>query len=72
MALSATAAWRMSAAPAPLAMTATAVAVVNVASGIAAFLIERRWAARPRAVVALQHVTTALAGFFLFVSFAAA
>jgi hypothetical protein len=62
----------MSAAPPPLAMTATVVALINVASGITGLLIERRSAARPRAVVALQHVTTALAAFFLFVSFAAA
>jgi len=72
IALSVAAAWRLAATPQPLAITAALVAIINVVCAIVGLLARGRETAAPRALTALQHVTTALAGFFLFVSFSLA
>ncbi len=72
IAVSVAAAWRLAATPQPLAITAALVALINVICAIVGLLSRSREAAAPRALTALQHVTTALAGFLLFVSFSLA
>ena len=49
----------------PLGAAAAVVAVLNVGAAVVSARRERSGASR--AVTALQHLTTALAGFFLFV-----
>ena len=49
----------------PLATLAVVVALINVGAAFASVWLSGGTAAR--AVTALQHLTTALAGFFLFV-----
>ena len=65
-----TAAYRLSAAPAPLSATAAGVAVANLLCMGTSVLASRGERRPPRALTGCQHVTTALGAFFLFVSFA--
>jgi len=64
------AAFRLWPAPPPLSITAAVVAVVNLVSACAGIVAARRGRSAPRVLTACQHVTLALGGFFLFVSFA--
>jgi len=54
----------------PLFAIAAATAGINAAAVSAALVMHSRGRAPGRALTALGHVTAALAGFFLFVSFA--
>jgi len=54
----------------PLWSAAAAVALVNAVAWCATAVLARAGRSASRALTALQHVTAALGGFFLFVSFA--
>jgi hypothetical protein len=68
--LCALAAWRLRATP--LAGTALAVTVANVAVQLGTAVARMRGRQPPRVAVALKHVSAVLGAFFLFVSFAMA
>jgi hypothetical protein len=56
-------------APTPLFVPAVVLAAINAACLVARLVLTRRPdATAPRALTAIQHVTVALGGFFLFVS----